>query len=125
MKTKFEKIDLSDLENIIQYKKDGDQQNFYRLSWFELMSFRENKVVIFGIGHWTYHLMDWRGCNFYHGRLPKSPVFKNVGEAKEWLKFQIENGVYHQGMELCGHHAGGDQGCLRGCRERELETVYF
>ena len=115
---KMEKVDLSGYGDF-----DYDQQNIYCLEWFELMKYREKYFVIYGVGQWWNHLMDWRGCNFYHGRLPKSPVFESEEDAKKWLKFQVENGVYQEKMELTGHHDGDP--CLRGCRKRELETIYF
>lgn len=51
-------------------------------------------------------------------------MFENVKEAKEWLKFQVKESVYKEGMELSGHHAGENK-CLRGCSERELDTIYI
>jgi len=102
----------------------------YNLSWFELLSFHEDRIVIFGMGHWEHHIMDWLGCNYWHGRLPKSPIFDSVKDAKDWLKFQVNMGVYYDGMTLSGHHAGNSH--CRQCNrdetkpKRELNiTIYF
>ena len=71
--------------------------------------------------------MDWRGCNFFHGRLPLSPVFPNTKEALAWLKFQVGEGVYTDGMILGGHHAG-EYTCSMGCNDREIygfDSIFF
>jgi hypothetical protein len=107
---KLEKIDLS---NYVP----GDTNRFY-LDWFELLRYRKDKIVIYGTGQWYLHLMDWRGCNFFHGRLPKSPVFNFTDEALEWLKFQVQNGNYKDKFEMSGHHGCGRE-CNK-CRDRIL-----
>lgn len=102
----------------------------YNLDWFEFMKYRENettckyKVVVYGHGQWFLHMMDWRGCNFWHGRLPGSPVFNNEAEAFEWLRAAVKKGAFTKGMELKGHHSG-EYECGQGCDSRELGTVFF
>jgi len=96
-----------------------------RLNWFQILRYRKNKFVIYGQGQWVGHIMDWRGMNMYHGRLPKSPVFNSVEEAIEWLKFQVKHGVYYEKMELTGHHSGEFQ-CSMGCDDRiVIDTIFF
>lgn len=116
-KQKFKKVDLD------KWHPQGET-NGYDLSWFELLTFRETKVVIYGVGQWDGHMMDWRGCNFFHGRLPLSPVFNNTEEATAWLKFQVENKVYTEGMWLTGHSRGENR-CSKGCDDREIDVIYF
>jgi hypothetical protein len=93
--------------------------NEYALRWFLLLTFRENRVVIYGQGEWYYHIMDWRGCNHYHGRLPGSPTFKDEREAIKWLKWAVESGYYTESMRLTGHHSGESE-CSAGCDDREI-----
>lgn len=118
------KYEVVDLSNYIP------SEYTYKLEWFELMGFYEDRVVIFGVGHWSYHIMDWLGCNFWHGRLPKSPIFDSVEDARDWLIFQVKMGVYYDGMELRGHHSG-DPHCRQCNRDetkpkRELDiTIFF
>jgi len=128
MTKKFELVDMTDYEG----RGTSYYVNTYDLAWFELMRFHKTKFVWYGVGQWSCHVMDWRGCNFWHGRLPKSPVFENPKDAVEWLYFQVENGAYKDGMELAGHHTS-DPHCKK-CnpptewlfeqRETNL-TVYF
>jgi hypothetical protein len=64
--------------------------------------------------------MNWRGCNFFHGRLPLSPTFYTEDEAIEWLRFQVKGGAYYKGMILTGHHAG-ESLCMKGCDDRMVD----
>lgn len=116
---KKQKWEVVNLEDYIPHTSSW-YVNTYNLSWFELMRFHEDKYVWFGVGHWSSHIMDWRGCNFWHGRLPKSPVFADPKEAIDWLYFQVENGAYKDGMELRGHHSGEDSRC-KVCNKKEDE----
>ncbi len=96
----------------------------YTLNWFEILTYYKTRFVIYGTGPWHNHLMDWLGMNYYHGRLPGSPVFDSVKDAKVWLKFQIKHGAYAKDMTLPGHHAG-EHVCSKGCFDREVETVQY
>lgn len=117
MKKKWELVDLSDyIPHTSSY-----YCNTYNLSWFELMRFHEDKYVWFGVGQWSCHIMDWRGCNFWHGRLPKSPAFSDPKEAIDWLYFQVENGAYKDTMELRGHHSG-EATCCVYCNKKDTGT---
>ena len=77
----------------------------YMLDWFQILRFRDNGYVIYGHGKWAYHIMDWAGCNFHHGRLPESPVFKKATDVLLWLKKQVLVGKYPENMDCVGHHA--------------------
>jgi hypothetical protein len=73
--------------------------------------------------------MDWAGCNFHHGRLPNSPVFKTATEALLWLREKVLGGKYPDHMGCFGHHAGGDSyGAHQKCESRivpRLEAIHF
>lgn len=108
-----------------------DSSGLYSLQWFEFLKFREKsygiyKVVIYGVGKWVDHMMDWAGCNFHHGRLPDSPVFANEVEAAKWLKAEVEKGTYKENTTLTGHHSG-EHMCRKGCSERTISGLphYF
>jgi hypothetical protein len=119
-KTKEYKIDLDAKDkNLCR----SSIHNEYKLMWFELMSFRSTKIVIYGVGQWKYHVMDWRGCNYYHGRLPGSPVFDNEKEAIKWLKWAVEKKHYQDGERLTGHHSG-EYKCS-ACEGRDRGTIGF
>lgn len=119
---KKEKIKLVDLSDYIA--RTGDfYVNTYYLSWFELLRYHEEKFVWFGVGQWSSHMMDWRGCNYWHSRLPKSPIFADAKEAIDWLYYQVENGIYKNGMELSGHHAGENR--CKVCNKPETEMTSF
>ena len=89
----------------------------YKLDWFEILTYHKTRYVIYGFGQEAYHLMDWRGCNFCHGRLPNSPVFNSVRDALKWLVKQVEAGKYKTGMRLPGHSIG-DETYPQGCDKR-------
>lgn len=99
-------------------------ENIYNLKWFELLTYREKRYCWYGVGQWWLHLMDWRGCNYYHGRLPNSPVFDTIPEAVYWLKTAVNNGDYYTGMSLHGH-SSGESYCPNGCDDREVATIYI
>jgi len=107
------------------------ESNEYNLSWFELMKYHERKngtyrVVIYGVGHWINHIMDWAGCNFFHGRLPNSPIFDTPAAAAHWLKDVWEpnqNDYLNSDGGYSGHHAGAYK-CLKGCNQRTIEIIY-
>ena len=107
----IEKADLS------SYDGGGDSNRYY-VKWFEVRTYRSSGFVIYGVGQWSGHIMDWRGCNFYHGRLPGSPVFHDLTVLMDWMEFQIRNGVYSDGMELSGHHSGENE-CSTCGKDRE------
>jgi hypothetical protein len=91
----------------------------YDLSWLKILRFRESKFVVYGVGQWAYHVMDWRGCNFFHGRIPDSPTFSTPEEAVSWIAKEIKAGRIYEGKVLQGHHAG-EFNCPKGCDEREV-----
>ena len=93
--------------------------NSYKLDWFQLMTYHRRRVVIYGYGPWYYHVMDWLGMNIFHGRLVDSPVFDDVVSALEWLKTKVDDGTYHKGTVMTGHHAG-EHSCSKGCDDREI-----
>ena len=95
----------------------------YSLQWFSFLSFHKDKIVIYGVGQWVDHLMDWAGCNFHHGRI--GPVFKNVIEAYFWLRKEVKEGRITERMTLRGHHSG-EYECPHGCGERMIvDCIYF
>lgn len=103
--------------------------NEFRLKWFELMTYKVGstiaaRFVIYWVGKQSQHLMDWRGCNFHHGRIKGSPVFKTPMEAFDWLQRATAAGFVAEGMHLRGHHSG-EYACSKGCDERELQTIFF
>lgn len=106
------------------------QTNIYNLEWFQVLTFRENldtgacSFVVYGEGKHEGHLMDWRGCNFFHGRIPGSPTFKTFADAVLWLDRAMAADVLHRGMDLSGHHAGENE-CRKGCAEREVATIFI
>lgn len=111
-----------------QHHWSDDRQNEYVLSWFQVLTFRpnidtgESKFVVYGVGRWYRHLMDWRGCNFFHGRIPGSPTFKTIEDAVLWLDEAVKAGVLSDRMRLHGHHSG-ENTCPKGCDEREVIQV--
>ena len=111
------------MKNLEDY--DPYQSNLYRLAWFEVLTYRETRFVVYGQGQWDGHLMDWAGGNYFHGRVPTSPVFATIEEAVLWLDEQVRLGNLVEKMTLSGHHAGGDGGCRKGCNARETLTVHF
>ena len=94
--------------------------NSYKLDWFQILTYHKTRVVIYGEGQWYFHVMDWRGMNMYHGRLPDSPVFDSVEEALEWLEKKVDDGTYKKGNVLTGHHSG-EHNCSKGCDDREVD----
>lgn len=94
-------------------------QSGYNLSWFEILTYREDKFVIHGEGQWSGHMMDWRGMNMRRGRLPESPVFETEKDAMFWLYNAVKSGKYYNGMELSGSFVG-DGPC-----DRDVHTVMF
>jgi len=120
MAQKFKLVDLSDY---IPHTSSW-YVNTYYLQWFELMRCHEEKFVWFGVGQWSSHIMDWRGCNFWHSRLPKSPVFADPKEAINWLYYQVENGVYKDGMELGGHHMGENRCTVCNKKKDEWTSIW-
>lgn len=109
---------------------DPYQSNVYRLEWFQVLTFRENldtgacSFVVYGQGKHHHHLMDWRGCNFFHGRIPGSPTFKTFSDAVLWLDRAVADGILVRRIELTGHHAGENE-CLKGCADREVATIFI
>jgi len=101
------------------YQKD--YSNVYKLAWFQVLTYHTKGFVVYGHGQWTGHLMDWRGCNFMHGRIPGSQVFSTIEDAVEWLRVQVRDGKLKCDQEFAGHHSGGRQ-CSRGCDERQVRT---
>ena len=99
-------------------------ENEYDLQRFSLLTYRETSYVWYGVGQWDGHIMDWRGSNFFHGRLPQSPTFKQPSEALAWLEKALDEGEYHRGMSLSGHHSGESR-CSKGCDDREVVTIFF
>lgn len=96
----------------------------YDLQWFQVMTFRKTRFVLYGEGQWEDHIMDWQGCNYWHGRIPESPVFDSVDQAVEWARSAVAEGKLERGMILPGHHSGV-QLCSKGCSAREAKAVYF
>lgn len=99
--------------------------NSYTVSWFDILTYRNGKYVVYGEGHWIGHVMDWRGGNFFHGRLPNSPVFDTEADARAWLRQRVLAGDLNEGDEFTGHHSGGDYGCSKNCDDRHVATVHF
>lgn len=99
-------------------------ENEYKLKSFLLLTYHKTRVVIYGYGPWYGHMMDWRGMNIFHGRLPNSPVFANVAEAEKWLRRKVADRTYYDGRRLSGHHAGEHE-CCKGCDDREIKSIYF
>jgi len=52
------------------------------------------KYVVYVVGKWTYHVMDWAGCNFRRIKAPNQPVFKKIADAVTWAKRWMED--YHK-----------------------------
>lgn len=104
--------------------------NEFRLKWLEVLDYRVNPItgrgrfVLYGVGQWVNHVMDWRGCNFFHGRIKGSPTFATVEEALRWAREASRSGFIAEGMRLRGHHSG-EGSCLKGCEDREQLTVFF
>ena len=96
--------------------------NLYRLSWFDILSYRKNKVVIYGVGQWWMHIADWKGCNYYHARLANSPLFKTTDDALDWLRKSVVDDVYEKNMKLKGHHSGKGM-CPQGCDDRRVNQA--
>lgn len=95
----------------------------YRLEWFEILTHRRNKIVLYGSGAWSHHLMDWMGLNQHHGRI--GPLFNTVEEAYLWLAAEIRAKRLYEGYYSKGHHSGEFQ-CPKGCDDRTLlDTLYF
>lgn len=94
-------------------------ENEYSIQWFDLLTFRDSRYCWYAHGKWVGHLMDWRGCNFHHGRVPGSPTFATIPEALRWLQTEIANGRIRRGMVFSGHHSGEGL-CSKGCDDREV-----
>ena len=93
-----------EIVDVRDYQKLYD--NSYTVERFELLTYRGNKVVIYASGPYSDHLVDSRGLNTWHGRLPKSPLFETTEEALDWLKFQVRHGAYFYNLSLPGHFRG-------------------
>ncbi len=98
--------------------------NEYNVKWFELMTYRDTRYCWYGVGPWAGHLMDWRGLNFHHGRIPDSPTFATIAEAVTWLQQAADAKQVYGGMRLGGHHSG-EFSCSKGCDDREVGLVYI
>jgi hypothetical protein len=102
---------------------DG-RMNLYRLQWLQVMTYRFTRFVLYGHGQWDGHIMDWRGCNFFHGRVPGTPLFTTAEEAVMFAEALAKARVIAEHMTLSGHHSG-DLSCSKGCDDREVVTVHL
>jgi len=85
----------------------------------EYVGNNEPKYVVYGVGQWNGHIMDWRGCNFWEKKLSGGvKPFKTVEEAKQWIQSQIDNGTLYYRKEIEGGYWSGDEG-----NERDVEEV--
>ena len=122
-KRKQPSMEIVDMKSWFPKTRDGRPTNGYYLEWLELKQYRDVYYVWYGVGQWDGHMMNWRGCNYFHGRLPKSPMFNNVREAILWMQVQLKAGAYKDGMYLTGHHSG--EGNCRLCGDRETEDYFI
>jgi len=44
------------------------------------------RYVVYLIGKWDYHLMDWAGCNFRRIKAPNQPKFIKITDAINWAE---------------------------------------
>jgi hypothetical protein len=96
----------------------------YTLAWLEVLTYHRKRFVLYGVGQWVGHIMDWRGCNFHHGRLPGTPVFDSKDDAVRWARLAVVAKWLYEGAHLSGHHAG-EYRCPKGCTARSVATVHF
>ena len=79
----------------------------FSLSWFEIRSTRRNYYTdnihynVFAVGKWAGHIMDWRGCNFWHKKV-NDRYFKSISEAFDWIQGQLDNGTFSDNMTIDG-----------------------
>ena len=106
---------------VVEDTRKLDSDNYYTLDWFELLTYRGDKIVVYGFGHHYQHMMNWSGCNFWHGRMCTQP-FNTTGEALDWIHEKVSCGEITKGMQLPGHFHG-DNDCVRGCSERLIEDI--
>ena len=106
-------------------------QNEYNLEWVQLLTYRYNLdtgrygIVVYGQGPWVGHIMDWRGLNMFHGRIPNSPIFRSVKDAATWIETEVAANRLEDGMELSGHHAGENECLTCGPDREEIAIVYL
>lgn len=111
-------LETADFESYSE--KTLTQDNVYNLEWFEIMTYRGTKYVLHGVGQHYMHIMDWRGCNFFHGRLPFSPVFPTIRDALRWLWATWKRGYWQEKTELIGCHSSPNR-----CYDRECLTIHM
>ena len=99
-------------------------ENEYSVSWFALLTFRKTRYCWYAVGPWIGHMMDWRGLNQFHGRIPDSPTFANTLEATTWLQKAVSEGKLQKHEVFSGHHAG-ERFCRKGCDDRETAIVFI
>lgn len=117
-------IELDD-HDVAGYLRDRfNNANRFVLNGFQLLFYRNDRFVLFGCGTQVAHTLSWTGSNYHHGRLPFSPVFNTPIEAIEWLWATWKRGYWQKDDELTGHHRS-EQGCIRGCDNRELIEIDY
>jgi len=42
------------------------------------------KYVVYVVGKWDYHMMDWLGCNYRRIKAPNQPIFRLIADAVAW-----------------------------------------
>lgn len=97
------------------------QEGFY-LEWFEIKSTRDfsDKYVVFGIGQWRGHIMNWRGCNHWEKKLTKGvKPFNSIEDAENWIKEKVKSGDFKERMYIDGGYHTGEP------TDREVKTVFF
>jgi hypothetical protein len=118
---------------IVLYFLGENKMPQLNVDWYEILTYRKTKYVIYGFGQPSTHIMDWSGCNFHHGRLNgyaykisdkkyvqiESPVFESIDDALDWL---VQFNKEYNGVEISGHFAG-DFGCSQ-CKKRIIEERY-
>jgi len=108
--------------------RDGAMFNLgahFYISWFEIRETRrfadEEHYAIWAVGTWSYHMMDWRGCNMRQKKITVGGSFDSVDEAEAWLMKQIAAGHLYEGQELYSSSFYGDGDDVMP----DARTVYF
>jgi len=45
---------------------------------------KQPTFVVYLVGQWDYHMMDWRGLNIRRIKAPNQPIFHKLSDAIKW-----------------------------------------
>ena len=90
------------------------------------------RYVVYAVGEWDGHMMDWMGCNLRRCKAPNQPKFSTLKEATEWAVARFEE-FRHTVDGIVGSHISdsndefGDRVLVEGGSKtvREGPAHYF